>query len=450
MSATSKPRPRDWQPLADSDPVPGDPEEIRDEVKHMISVAENLRVQAKLLRGIKSDNELKGKYATKLRDESDVLEKHLCEVAERYEHVHGHLTHWANELEDFQSDADKVLADAKREQQELEADKAKKKSGDNGTPHPAESGTEGDPLEKFRIRLDRITGDRDERAAHYARKIGGQLSDVIKDSWWDDIKGWAHDHAKGIKILLDGLGWVATIAGIVAIWIPVLNLLVLGIAILTILTRSVLVASGDASWTDLAFDVGGLLLMGVGRGGLAALKGANKVTSAAAQTTRTAGLKAGLRSHKGMLDDLGKAMANAEDDASRKFFSDLRNYTLKKISRDTGLVAKGPAEVSTVSKWLHLGDDEAAGLFGQLRANKGAFPDAVAGGASKAGHAGYATAMAAAYGGMGVDVADKALSQSDSIGWAAEEGLLPGDKPYNEGYNTWKGSGWMPAPDTHW
>ncbi|MGW7409597.1 putative T7SS-secreted protein [Streptomyces sp. NPDC054833] len=450
MSATSKPRPRDWHPLADSDPVPGDPEEIRDEVKHMISVAENLRAQAKLLRGIKSDNELKGKYAGKLRDESEVLEKHLREVAERYEHVHGHLTNWANELEDFQSDADRVLANAKKEQEELEADKAKKKSGDSSSPHPSESGTEGDPLRKFREQLDRITGDRDDRAAHYARKIGEQLGDVIKDSTWDNFKGWFHDHAKVIKIVLDAAGWVATIAGIIAIWIPVLNLIVLGIAIATILTRSMLVASGDASWTDLAFDVGGLLLMGVGRGGLAALKGANRVTSTAAQTTRTAGLKAGLRSHKGMLNDLSKAMAGAQDDVSRKFFSDLRNYTLKKISRDTGLVAKGPTQVSTMSKWLHLGDDEAAGLFGQLRANKGAFPGAVTGGASGLGHAGYAASMAAAYGGMGVDVADKALSQSDFIGWLDEEHLVPGDKPYNEGYNDWKGSGWMPAPDTHW
>ncbi|MFE9608310.1 hypothetical protein [Streptomyces sp. NPDC006012] len=450
MSATSKPRPRDWHPLADSDPVPGDPEEIRDEVKHMISVAQSLRAQAKLLGEIKNDNELRGKYADKLREESQVLEKHLGEVAERYEHVHGHLTKWATELEELQSDADRVLTNAKKEQEEIEAEKAKKESHPKDVPHPSESGTEGDPLRIFRDQLDRIVGDRDDRAAYYARKIGEQLGDGIKDSTWDNVKGWVHDHAKEIKIVLDALGWVATIAGIVAIWIPGLNLLVLGIAIVTILARSMLVATGDASWTDLAFDVGGLLLMGVGRGGLSALKGANKVTSAAAQTTRTAGLKAGLRAHKPALDDLSKAMANSQDDVSRRFFSDLRNYTLKKISRDVGLVAKGPTEVSTMSKWIHLGDDEAAGLFGQLRANRTAFPDAVAGEASKVGHAGYAAAMTAAYGGMGVDVVDKALSQSDSIGWLAENGLLPGDKPYNEDYNTWKGSGWMPAPDTHW
>ncbi|MFD0210167.1 hypothetical protein ACFVH9_13785 [Streptomyces hirsutus] len=47
MTPTSKRRPVDWQPLCESDPVPGDPEEIRAEVKHMVSVAKKLRDQAK-------------------------------------------------------------------------------------------------------------------------------------------------------------------------------------------------------------------------------------------------------------------------------------------------------------------------------------------------------------------------------------------------------------------
>ncbi|MEU5684995.1 hypothetical protein [Streptomyces venezuelae] len=261
----------------------------------------------------------------------------MREVAGRYERVHGHLTSWANELEGFQTEADDVLRRAKEKQDELETEKAKKvDSGGKETPKPSAGGTDHDPLQEYRNQLAGITSDRDTRAGHHAGKIKGEIDDVIEDSWWDDLKGWFHDNADWIKTVLDGLGWIATIAGIVAIWIPGLNALVLGIAILTILTRSMLVASGDASWTDLAFDIGGLLLMGIGRGGIRMLKGANKVTSAAAQTSRTAGLKAGLRSHKGMLNDLSRAMSGAQDDVSRKFFSDLRRFTLKKISRDTG------------------------------------------------------------------------------------------------------------------
>ncbi|MEU0226789.1 hypothetical protein ABZ177_20810 [Streptomyces sp. NPDC006284] len=453
MTPTSKRRPVDWQPLCDSDPVPGDPEEIRTEVKHMISVAKKLRDQAKNLKAISDDETLKGKYVKALREQSSTLEKHMREVAGRYERVHGHLTKWSNELEDFQGDADKILRQAKEKQKEVEAEKAKKSaSEDKEVPHSSPSGTSpaDDPLQPYRTRLHTVTGDRDDRANHHAGKIRDEIDDVIEDSWWDNVKGWVHDNADWIKTVLDGLGWIATIAGIVAIWIPGLNLLVLGIAVLTILTRSLLVASGDASWTDLAFDVGGLLLMGIGRGGINALKGANKAASTAAQTSRTAGLKAGLRSHKGMLNDLSRAMAGAQDDVSRKFFSDLRHFTLKKISREAGLVTKGPTPVSTLSKWKHLGDDEAAGLYGQLRANKGVFPGAVSSGTTALGNLGYGAALTAGYGGMAVDVTDKALSKSDSMGWLAEHHLLPGDKPYNEDYNTWKESGWMPAPDTHW
>ncbi|MER6165677.1 hypothetical protein [Streptomyces violaceorubidus] len=453
MTPTSKRRPVDWQPLCDSDPVPGDPEEIRAEVKHMISVAEKLRDQAKNLKAISNDETLKGKYVKALREQSSTLEKHMREVAGRYERVHGHLTKWSNELEDFQGDADEILRQAKEKQAEVEAEKAKKSpSEDKDVPHASSSGTSpvDDPLQSYRTRLHTLADDRDSRANHHAGKIRDEIDDVIEDSWWDDVKGWVHENADWIKTVLDGLGWIATIAGIVAIWIPVLNLLVLGIAALTILTRSLLVASGDASWTDLAFDIGGLLLMGIGRGGIIALKGANKAAATAAQTSRTAGLKAGLRSHKGMLNALSRAMAGARDDVSRKFFSDLRHFTLKKISREAGLVTKGPTEVSTVSKWAHLGDGDAAGLFGQLRANKGVFPGAVSGSTTMLGNLGYGAAMTAGYGGMAVDVMDKSLSKSDSMGWLAKHGLLPGDKPYNDDYNTWKESGWMPAPDTHW
>ncbi|SOR79888.1 hypothetical protein SCNRRL3882_3347 [Streptomyces chartreusis NRRL 3882] len=75
---------------------------MRSEVKRMKGVASSLREQARLLRGIGNDDELEGKCAVSLRDESEGLEKKLREVAERYENVHGYLTSWAGELEGFQ------------------------------------------------------------------------------------------------------------------------------------------------------------------------------------------------------------------------------------------------------------------------------------------------------------------------------------------------------------
>ncbi|MGP3951663.1 putative T7SS-secreted protein [Streptomyces sp. 7N604] len=451
MTASSRHRPRDWQPLADSDPIPGDPEEIRSEVKHMKGVAQSLREQARLLRDVGDDNELRGKYAGKLREESEVLEKHLREVAGRYERVHGHLTNWANDLEDFQGEADRVLANAKKKQDEVDADRAKKASGDGKTPNPSESGTEHDPLQEYRDQLDRIKGDRDERARHHAGKIRDQLDDVIEDSWWDDVKGWVHENADWIKVVIDVLGWVATIVGVIAMFIPGLNiavfLLVAGLIVFG--TRLLLVASGDASWMDVAMDSIGLVTMGMGRLGVAMLKGANATTKGAAALSRVAKLKDGIRAHSRVMDELGRTIATTSDDATKVFAKELRHFIRKKILDDAGRVSMDPPQISKLAKVANLGDDEAAGLYANIAKNSDAFPDAASAATRLTAGGGYGLSLGAAYVGTGADVIDKTFGQSDAIAAAHEEFGTP-DKPFSETYNDWKGNTWKPPVDTHW
>ena len=449
MTPTSKRRPVDWQPLCDSDPVPGDPEEIRDEVKHMESVAKKLRDQAKNLQAISGEDTLKGKYVKRLREESGTLEKHMREVASRYERVHGHLTTWSNELEDFQSDADKVLHQAKEKQGEIEAEKKKEAaSADKDTPQPSVSGTDQDPLQSYRNRLNDITGDRDTRAKHHAGKIRAEIEDVIEDSWWDDVKGWVHDNADLIKAFIDVLGWIATIAGFVALAIPGLNLLVLGIAALTIGLRLLLVASGDATWTDVIFDVvGGLLVVG-GLGAAAKLASGAKATVGAAQAARTAGLSRGLRGVKGILDETGRMMTRMPQGAGRQAIGAARNAMRKSISQNVGLVVKNPLRVSPSSTLAHLGDKEMAGMAKMLQANKTALPEAAGAAADKAYKA-YKAGLGVAWTGMAMDVTDKALGKSDLTSLTHEE-FGTGEKPYNAAYSDWKDNTLKPAPDTHW
>ncbi|MFH8562853.1 hypothetical protein [Streptomyces sp. NPDC017988] len=451
MTPTSKRRPVDWQPLCDSDPVPGDPEEIRDEVKHMISVAKKLRDQAKNLKAISDDETLKGKYVTSLREESSTLEKHMREVAGRYERVHGHLTKWSNELEDFQGDADKILREAKEKQDEIEADKAKKSdSKDKDAPDASPSGISSadDPLHSYRARLHTVTSDRDTRADHHAGKIRDEIDDVIEDSWWDDVKGWVHDNADLIKAFIDVLGWVATFAGFLALAIPGLNFLVLGIALLTIGLRLLLVASGDATWTDVIFDVvGGLLVVG-GLAAAAKLASGAKATVGAAQTARTAGLSRGLSGVKGVMDDLGRLMSKVPEGAGRQVIGAARNGIRKSISQNVGLVAKNPLRVSPLSTLVHLGDKEMAGMAKMLKANKATFPEAAGAAADKA-YKSYQAGLGVAWAGMGMDATDKVLGKSDMTSWT-HENLGTGEKPYNQGYSDWKDNTLKPAPDTHW
>lgn len=285
MSASSKPRPKDWAPLADSDPVPGDPEEIRDEVAHMKSVAEGLRRQASLLRSIKDDDELKGRYAGQLREESQDLEKHLREVASRYERVQGTLKKWADSLEDYQATADKILSLAKRKQEEIEADKKK------GEPSQGHHGgaTEEDPLDYFRRQLEGVKDARDSAAGGYARDIRSEIDDIIKDSWWEDF-------VPLLKIAIDVLSWTATIIGLVALlitpvgWVAMLATIATGIVMAG---HVVLAITGDGSWMDVAMDAFSLVTLGMGTRALNGLKGIQKAMRAlsarsAGKTARTA------------------------------------------------------------------------------------------------------------------------------------------------------------------
>ncbi|GAB2328684.1 hypothetical protein STREPTOSP366_38590 [Streptomyces variabilis] len=432
--------------------MPGDPEEIRSEVKHMISVAKKLRTQAKNLKAISDDDTLKGKYVKTLRDESSALEKHMREVASRYERVHGHLTQWSDKLEDFQTNADKMLHRAKQEQEEFESEKAKKSSSNGGdTPQASSSGEDHpyeDHLESYRKQLNTIIGARDDEANHYAGKIRAEIDDVIEDSWWDDVKGWVHDNADLIKAFIDVLGWVATVAGFLALAIPFLGWVVLGIAVLTIGLRLLLVASGDATWTDVIFDVvGGLLVVG-GLGAAAKLASGAKATVDAAQAARTAGLKSGLRGVKSILDDTGRMMTKVPAGPGQQALGAARNAMRKSISQNVGLVTKGPMRVSPFSTVLHLGDKQMAGMAKMLQANKTTFP-AAAGAAADKAHKSYQLGLGIAWTGMGMDVMDKALGKSDLTSLTKEE-FGTGEKPYNEAYSNWKDNTLKPAPDTHW
>ncbi|MFE6481920.1 putative T7SS-secreted protein [Streptomyces sp. NPDC057757] len=451
MTPSSRTRPRDWHPLAESDPVPGDPEEIRDEVKHMTGVAASLREQARLLRGIGDDNELKGKYAEKLRSESGTLEKHLREVAGRYERVHGHLTNWADDLEEFQTQADDVLRKAKEKQDEVDAEKAKRESVDGKTSKAPEGGTDDDPLRDFRNRLDRIKKDRDDRARHHTKKIRDQLDDVIEDSWWDDVKGWVHENADWIKVVIDVLGWIATIVGVIAMFIPGLNIAVflLVAGLLVVGTRMLLVASGDASWMDVAMDSIGLLTMGMGRLGVSLLKGANSASRAAAAVSRVGKLKDGVLSHSRVMDELGRTLATSSDDAVKAFSREMRTFIRKKILDDAGRVFVDPPQLSKLAKAANLGDDEAASLYANIARNGSAFPEAVSSATRVGARAGYGLSVAGAYIGTGADVIDKTFGQSDALAAAHEEFGTP-DKPFSETYNDWKANTWMPPVDTHW
>ncbi|CAL9475654.1 hypothetical protein SUDANB126_02946 [Streptomyces sp. enrichment culture] len=411
----------------------------------MKSVATTLRDQAERLRKIKNDDELKGKYAGKLREESEVLEKHLREVASRYERVHVHLTKWANELEGFQTEADKVLANAKKEQEQLDAEKTKKESNEEGAPSPSTSGAEGDPLHEYRVKLSGIVGDRDDRAAHYAGKIRDEIDDIIEDSFWDDVKGWIHDNIDKIKWVLDALGWAASVLGTLAPFLafipiigPFIGAIALGLSIFIAASRFVLFLAGEASLTEVLMDCVGLVAFAAGTKMLAKLKMASKAVNTASKAQRTQRLKEALRASRSVRNDITRTMATTSDEGLREFGRQTLNRMRKEMSQNAGRVAdETPLRPSQLER-LGFGDSEARSLITSIRQNKETFSDAAA--AAGKSETYYKVAVGAAVTGATADVVDKTLGESP---------VFP-DKPFNETYENFKGETGKLPEDTHW
>ncbi len=286
-------RPVDWHPLAEKDPIPGDPEGIRDEVTRMKDLASTLRDQALTLRKAADGDALKGKYADKIREKSGDLEKRFRETASRYERVVGDLGSWANELEGFQERADGVLRAAKQADEEHAAEVKKKEAeakGDGDKKAPEES----DPnshLAPFHKQLNQVISERDSRAQHYAENIGDDISDIIKDSGWENFKDWVHKHAETIKTVVDILSTAATIIGAIALFFTPVGWVATLIAVTAIsltaivgVGHTMLALSGEGNWADVAMDVFALATLGFGS---VAMKGVKAATTALKTASRT-------------------------------------------------------------------------------------------------------------------------------------------------------------------
>ncbi|MFC4464964.1 putative T7SS-secreted protein [Streptomyces xiangluensis] len=290
-------RPVDWHPLAEKDPIPGDPQDIRDEVRRMKNLASTLRDQARILRKAADGDALQGKYADKIREKSGDLEKHFRETAGRYERVVGDLGDWANDLEGFQERADGVLRAAKKADEEHAAEVKKKEAEAkrDGKDGDKKSSEESDPtshLAPYHKQLNQVISERDSRAQHYAGNIGDDISDVIKDSGWENFKDWVHENADTIKTVVEVLSWAATIIGVIALlftpvgWLATLiTVTTLSLTALVGVGHTLLALSGDGSWADVAMDVFALATLGFGS---IAMKGVK-----AAATTLKASSRAG-------------------------------------------------------------------------------------------------------------------------------------------------------------
>ncbi|WP_406446364.1 hypothetical protein OHB00_03430 [Streptomyces sp. NBC_00631] len=108
------PRPTDWNAIGlDSDPTPGEPDQIRalsTELNHLGSEARRISTAIDAVMNTAGDSVFVGEAADALRDKvNDRLRGHIEDVAQSFESAATALTTWADKLVDLQSRADGAL-----------------------------------------------------------------------------------------------------------------------------------------------------------------------------------------------------------------------------------------------------------------------------------------------------------------------------------------------------
>ncbi|MPY60220.1 DUF308 domain-containing protein [Streptomyces spongiae] len=427
-------RPVDWTPISEGDPTPGDPYDVREEARRLENIASTIKDQARLLRQAGQNQNLKGKYADKLKEGADDLADKLSKVEGRYTKVSGLLREWAKELEYAQEETRKALSQAKvDEKDEDRVDAAKSRMGD-AVGHYLRLGN-------------KIAGD-----------IEDALDDDIEDSLWDDTVGWVKEHSEGFKLFLDILGWIGTALAIVAMFIPGVNLLViagLAIGLAVVAGRMMLVAAGKASWMDVAFDCIGLVTFAAGGLAVKGLKAASSSARAAATTSRTTRLKEGLAATKDRRNQLANSLANAGDDATKGAIRQEMNTLRKLISRDAGKVSDDTADIGKLGKFVNQGDDSSYGMLQGIEANAAAHGDAVSSAAVAGGRVAYGGALAMQWTGSIADVGDKAIGDNDTLNAGVDVvnnlfGTSYEHKPSWDAYNEFKSDNWKVPATSAW
>lgn len=449
-------RPKDWHPLRESDPVPGDPVGVRDQVTHMKKIADYLRTQAEALTAMADADNLKGDFADELAENARALGRKLDLAEDRYREVKGHLSGWADDLEEFQKKADKALSDAKEAQQVIDSqnakaeDKAKAEKekgkdkdadsdkGDSGAEDPVLKQAKED-LADARKRLNAAEGDYQERAGHFAGKIRSSIDDDMRDSWWNDFKGWVADQ-EWLSTVADWASWAATIIGVIAMFFPAIGIVALILTAVVAAIHITQAATGNGSWFDVVMDLGALKMA---RNGLKAAKAIKALQQSSRKTA--GGLASAEKSAQSAAKNQGarKSAARAENkrgNTSRKNRENAkgRRMAMEQKNRKAGQKAEGEVrdaempQISAKDKAGALGDAKVAQQVKDVKKWRDAYPDN--------------TGLA--------DNARQAERQKDVLqgSWAVATGLDTADKSADsltdDGYSRMKDGMTAPVPGT--
>lgn len=310
-------RPSDWSPLdRDSDPVSGDPWEVQQEASHYAGVATEISAQVERLRRLADpDEELKGDYTESLQKACEDLADHMFRAHGRFETVGEQLKKLYPALETAQHDTKAALTSATNAQGEADSARSEGYSSlemldlDNAEAQAAGKrlGGANDELDAAKTACDKAVDAYDSIARKVAEEIRGASDDDMKDGRFDGIKSWVKDHADMLKAISTWLGRIVLVLAIAIVllsnpagWL-ILAAAIAAVALLAVDT--LLAASGEGSWADVAFDALGVVTLGAGSLAGKMAKFGRSLTLLKAGSTR--GIQAGSNSLRAAFNGTG-------------------------------------------------------------------------------------------------------------------------------------------------
>jgi len=334
-------RPPDFEPLADSDPVPGDPDEIARLGRRYADTAAEIARQAGNLHKLASatPDGWEGLAGPVFRSKASDLAGRISAAHDRYATAGKALQHAAPDLAEYQQDAYRAVYAAKAAAQQLAASLPPPPAPPGSPPPPSATPAQLAAAQSRSMRYADAQGDitaarqnfstavdaYTQAAARAASAISGAISDDgVHDSWWQRNFHWLSKVFKIVAIVIIVLAVVAiliavpfTAAGLLAAlpFATAEGLAAVG-TVAEVLGTALTVGQGTfdgisagegtGDWTSFALDVAGLATFGLGKAagsmaeGLAGWAGKAGSSIAAGRAGRAA-MPAGL----GVLYSLG-------------------------------------------------------------------------------------------------------------------------------------------------
>ncbi|QEU92582.1 hypothetical protein [Streptomyces kanamyceticus] len=297
-------RTKDWQPLADHDPVPGDPDRLEQLGRKLRKTADELERQVRHLKAASEVESWDSDAGKEFREKAKKCRGRLEAAHKRYKTVADEVgDRIVDHGPDYESNAaarpgnyatelhraQRIAEIARQDAQDAEADKGAAQKGLDGLSGDSGKGGEGKEggkgrkekledraeaagkaLEEAREKLRKAQDIRDAAAKKAREAIDDVISgDALKDGFWDGFAdfvewaaGWTELISKWAGIAALAVGWIPIIGQGLAGLLGAISMVA---TLVNIACTAIQVAMGDESWTALATAAVGLLMMGAGK-----------------------------------------------------------------------------------------------------------------------------------------------------------------------------------------